>query len=452
MAPKNTSLKLDKMAQNERVELFLEQFSEPIVIQKESQHIYLYRKNIWLLIDDYDLSDFVVSFFDKNNTSYSAKSIDSFISTLKKKLPKMGTMSNEYIAFNNGVIHRLTGDFKSHSSLNWITSVIPHDYSISAKQTSNFDKWLISVSENSEEKKLRILSALYMILTNRYNWQMFIEITGKGGSGKSIFAHIARLLAGEDNCINISLSALENENIRDGLINKTLIIANDQSKFTGDGSTLRAITGGDPIFINPKYKRPFNATIHAVFVMTNNTPAFFTENNGGISRRRILFRFDNVIPFYDRDENLPQKLEKEIAGVVAKIINTFNTPNEAKNHLEQQRKSKEAQSIKSELDPLFSFAHHLQTSNVIEGLYIGSKKTDLELTHQSIYPLYLKYCELNDMDNCISSNQFRERLSNIMAEQGNKYPLKIKLKNNKTITNVYFRDNNFLNRLLNGEY
>lgn len=37
---------------------------------------------------------------------------------------------------------------------------------------------------------MRICAALYMIMANRYDWQMFIEATGDGGSGKKyIHAH-----------------------------------------------------------------------------------------------------------------------------------------------------------------------------------------------------------------------------------------------------------------------
>ncbi|MDS1491784.1 hypothetical protein I6H02_06245 [Escherichia coli] len=48
---------------------------------------------------------------------------------------------------------------------------------------------------------MRICAALYMIMANRYDWQMFIEATGDGGSGKSTFTHIASLLAGKQNTV-----------------------------------------------------------------------------------------------------------------------------------------------------------------------------------------------------------------------------------------------------------
>ncbi|WP_200747439.1 hypothetical protein, partial [Escherichia coli] len=49
------------------------------------------------------------------------------------------------------------------------------------------------------EKRDIILAALFMVLANRYDWQLFLEVTGPGGSGKSILAEIATMLAGEDN-------------------------------------------------------------------------------------------------------------------------------------------------------------------------------------------------------------------------------------------------------------
>ena len=78
-------------------------------------------------------------------------------------------------------------------------SYIPHEYLNSAQNTPYFDKWLEFVSGGKESKKNAILAALYAVLTNRNDWQLFFEVTGDGGSGKSVFANIATLLAGEQN-------------------------------------------------------------------------------------------------------------------------------------------------------------------------------------------------------------------------------------------------------------
>ncbi|OOF41824.1 hypothetical protein BKK49_04375 [Rodentibacter rarus] len=54
-------------------------------------------------------------------------------------------------------------------------------------------------------EKRRILAAFYMILTNIYKWQLFLEITGEGSSGKSIFNEIVMMLVGKENSTNINL-------------------------------------------------------------------------------------------------------------------------------------------------------------------------------------------------------------------------------------------------------
>ncbi|BDI47314.1 hypothetical protein EsCd1HHP049_03232 [Escherichia sp. HH154_1D] len=49
-----------------------------------------------------------------------------------------------------------------------------------ATHAPNFWKWLRrSVAEN-DRKADRVLAALFMVLANRYDWQLFIEVTGPG--------------------------------------------------------------------------------------------------------------------------------------------------------------------------------------------------------------------------------------------------------------------------------
>jgi putative DNA primase/helicase len=59
------------------------------------------------------------------------------------------------------------------------------------------------------DKRDVILAALFMVLANRYDWQLFLEVTGPGGSGKSILAEIATMLAGEDNATSATIETLE---------------------------------------------------------------------------------------------------------------------------------------------------------------------------------------------------------------------------------------------------
>jgi hypothetical protein len=48
----------------------------------------------------------------------------------------------------------------------------------------NFWRWLDRAASGNPTKRNVILAALFMVLANRYDWQLFLEVTGPGGSGK----------------------------------------------------------------------------------------------------------------------------------------------------------------------------------------------------------------------------------------------------------------------------
>ncbi len=146
------------------------------------------------------------------------------------------------------------------------------------------------------KKRDVILAALFMVLANRYDWQLFLEVTGPGGSGKSIMAEIATLLAGEDNATSATIETLESPRERAALTGFSLIRLPDQGKkWSGDGAGLKAITGGDAVSVDPKYRDAYSTHIPAVILAVNNNPMRFTDRSGGVSRRRVIIHFPEQI-------------------------------------------------------------------------------------------------------------------------------------------------------------
>ncbi|GHM17398.1 hypothetical protein ECZU43_14560 [Escherichia coli] len=112
-----------------------------------------------------------------------------------------------------------------------------------------FWRWLDRAAGGRAEKRDVILAALFMVLANRYDWQLFLEVTGPGGSGKSIMAEIATLLAGEDNATSATIETLESPRERAALTGFTDTPAGPE-KWSGDGAGLKAITGGDAVSVD----------------------------------------------------------------------------------------------------------------------------------------------------------------------------------------------------------
>lgn len=80
-----------------------------------------------------------------------------------------------------------------------------------------------------------------MVLANRYNWQLFLKVTGHGSNGKSIMAEIATMLAGTDNVVSVSIETLESSREPAAMMGYSLIRLPYQKKWSGDGAGLKAI-------------------------------------------------------------------------------------------------------------------------------------------------------------------------------------------------------------------
>ncbi|HED4462268.1 TPA: DNA primase, partial [Pasteurella multocida] len=406
---------------NEKARAFTQWLGLDLALQRGSREIYHYDNQAWNKLELEDIEEKAVQFFDKNELGYSDRTINSLLNTLKAQLPRMGEQANEFIAFNNGVLNRNTLAFEPHNRNHWLTSYIPHDYDEHAQNTPHFDDWLSFVANGCEKKQQNILAALYAILTNRYNWQLFFELTGKGGSGKSVFAHIATLLAGEQNTISAKLEDFDNAKDLEGFENKTLILCPEQSKYAGEGGGLKAISGGDLLRVNPKHKKPFFTKITALIMLINNEPCRFTERAGGVDRRRVIFDFQRVVPDEKKDPDFIHKVTLEAGGIIRKVLNAFTQPEEAKKALNEQMRSEEALSVKMESDVLTAFFNYFFTSRTLDGLYIGTRTMGDNRIQTHLYPAYVAYAAAYNLKE-LGLVTFIAGIEQAIKQHNNEYP------------------------------
>ena len=403
----------------------------------------------WDRYDDGNLISGAVRFFEENNLRYNANSIELTVKTLKIQSTIVGSPKRGLLAFRNGVLDRKTLEFSENSKENWLLSHIPHDYIDEKQQTPNFDNWLDWVSDGKQDKRNAILAAFYMILTNRYNWQMYLEVTGHGGSGKSVFAKLAKMLVGEQNISAASLEDFEDPKEMDGFEDKLLLICSEQQAYGGKGSGLKRVTGGDDVRIDKKYISRFTTVIPAVILVVNNEPTKFTDRSGAIERRRVIFSFDKIIPEKDRDPDFMDKIEGEISAIIYKIIHSFKYPLEAKQLLEQQQKSDEALKIKINSDHIALFCSYFYTTEEENGLGIGNAKMRSRFrTH--LYPAYLEFVDAINHEYPISYNNFTSAIRQGLIQNRNPIGFKSKRTTGGVFkTNIHFKNyDEFFNEYL----
>ncbi|MCW9709813.1 phage/plasmid primase, P4 family [Avibacterium sp. 21-586] len=428
----------DRSPANEKARAFKQWLGLDLAVQRGSCEVYAYSETIWQRLDDETLEDKAVFFLEEKKLAYSDVTVLRLINTLKMQLPKMCKPSSTLIYFKNGTLNRNDLTFEPIKREDFVISHLDCDYTGKPELTPHFDSWLNFIANGNEQKKTNILAGLYAVLTNRYDWQLFLEITGDGGSGKSVFAKIATMLVGNKSTTQGRLEDMDTPRGRANLANKNLIICAEQSRYGGDGAGLKSITGGDAVSIDPKYKDEFNAVIQAMVMIVNNEATRFTERCGGIDRRRVIYHFDRVVPDEQRDPHLLAKIEQEISGVVYQLIQRFKDPMDAKRALHNQQTSAEALEVKSQTDHITEFCGYLLTSDKCDGLFIGNARMfGRERTH--LYPAYLAFTGASGIKE-LNLNNFAISLRQGIKQQRNEFDYNKQKTKAGVRTNIHFKD------------
>lgn len=390
---------LKAMSASEKAELLAEHYQHLLAVPPVGEDLCRYENGAWQVLPYRVLSREIAALFQKIRAPFSASGIGSVLDTLKLMVPQMGTPARQLIGFRNGVFDTVTGQFSAHQKTHWLRTVNSVDYTPSkagenlADHAPHFWRWLTRAAGQQPDKRERILAALFMVLANRYDWQMFLEVTGPGGSGKSVMASIASLLAGKDNTTSASIDTLESSRDRASVVGFSLIILPDQEKWSGDGAGIKAITGGDAVAIDPKYRDGYSTHIPAVILAVNNNPMQFSDRSGGVSRRRVILPFPEVIPTHERDPQLLTKITGELAVIVRHLMQRFANPNDARELLQAQQHSDEALEIKRSADPLVDFCGYLLEESEPHGLYMGNANIVPANPRKYLYHAYLSYME-----------------------------------------------------------
>ncbi|EEW7915834.1 DNA primase [Escherichia coli] len=425
--PEQKNTQLAQMADSERAQMLAGRF-DGVCVHPESEIVHVWRGGVWCPVSTMELSREMVAIYSEHRATFSKRVINNAVEALKVIAEPMGEPTGDLLPFANGALDLKTGEFSPHTPENWITTHNGIEYTQPAPgenirdNAPNFHKWLEHAAGKDPRKMMRICAALYMIMANRYDWQMFIEATGDGGSGKSTFTHIASLLAGKQNTVSAEMTSLDDAGGRAQVVGSRLIVLADQPKYTGEGTGIKKITGGDPVEINPKYEKRFTAVIRAVVLATNNNPMIFTERAGGVSRRRVIFRFDNIVSEAEKDKDLPEKVAAEIPVIIRRLLANFTDPEKARALLLEQRDGDEALAIKQQTDPVIEFCQFLNFLEEARGLMMGGGGDSVKYTtRNSLYRVYLAFMAYAGRSKPLNVAEFSKAMKPAAKVYGHEY-------------------------------
>lgn len=440
---------LTQMGPSQRGEVLLDYYDGRLALHQESDTVHHYNGVIWSPVTDKALTRQMAAIFIEADAPYSMTAMKNAVDTMKLSLPQMGTAERHLIGFSNGVFDTRKGVFRNHQQGDWL--LVASDVAFGQAENGetlenhapNFWRWLQHSTAGNGVKADRLLAALYMVMANRYDWQLFLEVTGPGGSGKSVMAEICTMLAGKGNTVSANMKALEDSRDRALVVGYSLIILPDMTRYAGDGAGIKAITGGDRVSIDPKHKAPYSIRIPAVVLAVNNNAMTFSDRSGGISRRRVIFNFSEVVSEEQRDPELVEKIEGELPVIIRHLLTRFSRQDDARQLLAEQRKSEEALGIKREGDSLLDFCGYLMTLVECDGMVIGNAEITPFSPRRYLYHAYLAYMAAHGLSKPMSLTSFGRDMPGMMAEYGEEYKRKKRTRNpdkDKIASNVLLKE------------
>ncbi|WP_392558734.1 primase-helicase zinc-binding domain-containing protein [Orbus mooreae] len=416
---------------NKRADILVNSYHGNLAYNRGIKEAYFFTGKQWRRLGEFELLDNLISIYEDNNIDYSIDNVERVTRLALLKSPIIKEQKQGYIYFDNGAYCVNDMTFAPHNKLNYNTSTNGITYHKSQTNDSLetgaplFYKFLSNATNQDKSKLMGALAILYIILANRHEWHYFIELTGSGGTGKSTFSEIARLLVGEVNTADCDIKELERKtSTRTALIDKTLLILSDQSQYQGEGDLLKKLSSGDNIDVDPKYKQAHSFKPKAVILAVNNSPMVFKGSDSGIDRRHIRLVFNNVIPSNERDPNLLDKISAELPFIINYLLNTFSDDKETIKQLEQLKSSDEAEEIKRNNSPIYDFCCYLIPLDTPDGLGIGQKTENWHKydPKKYLYHGYRAYYGANvGGEPRISIPTFKNQFKEIIKMRGIKY-------------------------------
>lgn len=370
-----SSLKISRIAQ-----AIQDARTQPLAIDEAAATLYTFNNQFWQRIDQTELAKEITTLFMQHAIDFEPRHVKNVIRLLCWTSPKLADNTAGKLFFKNGVLDITSLTLEPHNRYFGNTATLEFDYieatdaEILWNRCPSFRAWLDNLVCD-EQPKERILAALYMVLFNRYDWQLFLEITGKPNTGKSTFSQICSHLVGSEDWESGDISNLEDPRERALIAGKRLIILPDLQQYRGTARGLCKITGNDPVSINPKYLPQFSQPINAILVITNNLPMIIEDQTGAVDRRRVVINCNNPIRKESVDTKYFSKIQKELPYITKLLVTTFPDPEVARKILIQQRDSKIAFAQTYKDDSFWQFCSCLDVLETATGMHIGQDRS-----------------------------------------------------------------------------
>jgi P4 family phage/plasmid primase-like protien len=293
----------------------------------------------------------------------------------------------DIINLKNGLYNIRTGILEHHSPDYYSLNQKPFSYNPKARP-KYFIKFLKEVLW-IEDIPTAIDIIAYTFL--RYNpYEFYFILIGTGANGKSVYTGMLTNLHGLKNVSNVSLDSLVDDRFAlADLENKDVNIDTELSSTTiKDMSTIKKLTGKQPIRIQRKQQHAYDTVLHAKLIFNANQMPANPDNSDAHFRREIPLSFPFQFEGEREDPDLLQKLstEEELSGIFNIIAHNLRTRFTKNQRVRINQKTIKERREKAELirNPIKSFT--------TKAIAKDSVDSDYE-TKEDMHHAFRRYCK-----------------------------------------------------------
>ncbi|MBO3334070.1 DNA primase family protein [Clostridium perfringens] len=228
----------------------------------------------------------------------------------------ISNIDDSFIPVNNGVFNLNSEELIPYDDSMFFTRKSPVNF----VKEAGCPKFLEALREIvcGDERLLMCIQEIfgYTLINNTKGERAFYFI-GVGSNGKSFIAEILANIVGVANVSNIPLSRFSEKFGTEGLIDKSVNIANENEIGNAISTeNLKIFVSGDRTSIARKYKGDLNykSTCKMIFLL-NKLPDTL-DNTHGYYRKILIVPFNRIFQQEEMDKNLKEKVLEELSGVL----------------------------------------------------------------------------------------------------------------------------------------
>lgn len=234
--------------------------------------------------------------------------------------------------------------------------------------------------------------------------QTFFCCLGDAGTGKSTLLAILADMLGRG-VTSVPLARLSDSHATAGLLG-SLVNYDTEAEFLDirGEAILKALSGNDPILINPKYQPAFSVVLPTKVIIASNDLPRFTDKSQGLWSRMVQLPFLKQIP---KDERRPiaqlvAELREEHGGVAAEAILALG---EVLGRGTRATAFSQSETARAQVDEHRAFSSPFE--EFFAETFVPSAEAAVEKGHA--YDLYKRWC-LDNGYKALAANSFGKQM------------------------------------------